>query len=132
MKKYEEQIINYLIGGIIPLIVLLPFLCVVLSGLYNAINGEQMSAFLVSIITCLSFFILFTIAIGAVTYRMKKKEINVPESINFYFKLVPFITFLILLATFVELKMIFFIAAGVAFIISFALMIFLKQKKLFK
>jgi hypothetical protein len=92
MKKYEEQIINYLVGGILGLVFLIPFMGVYINFIYKSITSTNLTYLSIGSLCMLSIFLLFTIASSAVAYRMKKSKITVLPSLIFYFKVTPFMS----------------------------------------
>lgn len=90
MKKHEEQIINYLIGGILGLIFLIPFLCAYINYIYEKITFHDLSSLALSSLCMLSVFLLFTIAVGIVVSNQDKKDVLPVLSV--YFRFTPFIS----------------------------------------
>jgi hypothetical protein len=91
MKRYEEQIINYLVGGMLGLVFLIPLLVVYINFIYKSITSINLTYLSICSLCMLSVFLLFTIASGAVTFRMKKDKITILPSLLLYFKTTPFI-----------------------------------------
>jgi hypothetical protein len=92
MKKYEEQIINYLVGGILGLLFLIPFMCIYANCLYKSITSTNLSYLSIGSLCMLSIFLLFTVATGVTSYKMKEKSISILPSLIVYFKTTPFIS----------------------------------------
>lgn len=90
MKKYEEQIVNYLIGGILGLVFLIPFLCAYINYIYEKITFHGLSSLALSSLCVLSVFLLFTIAIGVVISNQEKKDVL--PILPIYFRFTPFIS----------------------------------------
>jgi hypothetical protein len=97
MKKYEEQIINYLVGGFLGLVFLIPFMCVYINFIYKSITSTNLTYFAIGSLCMLSVFLLFTIATGVTAYRMKEKNVVILPSLIFYYKATPFISSFLLI-----------------------------------
>jgi hypothetical protein len=119
--------INYLIGGIIALITLLPFLCIMLAALYKTIFQTDMPVYLVSVISMSSVFILFTIALAASANNKKKVKLTLPESVQFYFKLVPFIASFLCFSILIESKLTWLITLIISVIVLFITLLITKN-----
>lgn len=130
MKKYEEQIINYLVGGTLGLIFLIPFMCPYINFIYNRLSSNDISYLAIGSLCMLSVFLLFTIASGVTSYKANEKNATVLPSLILYFKTTPFIVFFL----FVNILIGFHLSILLSIIISLglALIDYLFVRKLYK
>jgi hypothetical protein len=119
MKKYEEQIINYLVGGTLGLVFLIPFMGVYINFIYKSITSRNLTYLAISSLCMLSVFLLFTIATGTIAYRMKEKNTAVLPSLIFYFKVTPFMSSFLFINIFNGINVSILLSIIISLIIAF-------------
>lgn len=120
MKKeeIERQTLNYIVGGSIPMLVLMPFLIECINIAYQNITLHNLNRFDGVIICSFAYFILFTIIFTNGIYKLNKYQIKDVHIAYLYYYL--YSTFYLLIGGYYLLK-VFYIPSLISLILSLTL-----------